>query len=111
MQSMREYVFLSLCMLIIILFSFFHQEVLSFSPSFSIQQIFDGMYDYNVNIDNTKNNNISKKSEDQSDCDMPLFDTPSDITTVNYYSNGRNLNATLWLSSPLKDPGQNLISR
>ena len=58
------------------------------SPSFSEQQILDDVRDW-VNM------KIRQPANDQ-------FGVP-DITAVDYFSDGKVLNATLWLSKPFKD--------
>jgi hypothetical protein len=63
-------------------------NALSYSPYFSEQQITDNITDW-VDMDT---NNLIKNGE--------MY---TDITSVNYFSDGKTLNATLWLLFPFKE--------
>jgi hypothetical protein len=112
MERVDQLVILSLFLLmtLMILYTHFQEKVWGDSPSFPIQQIFDDTEDWNF-FNSSEIAKSTEVAEDSSDCDKSLEYIPSDITTVNYYSDGKYLNATLWLSSPLEEFVHNLISR
>jgi hypothetical protein len=85
-------------------------SVFAASPSFPIQQISDALQDWNVQFNSTENTIYSSIAKEPFGCLSSNF-IPSDIDTVNYFSNGRYLNATMWLASPLEDPTNDIIKR
>jgi hypothetical protein len=95
----------------LIVHAYEQHEVFAGSPSFPIQQVFDDQLDWNIPDPNSTERNIFPEiAEDPFDCVTDLY-VPSDITSVSYSSDGKYLNATLWLYSPLEDPAYNIISR
>jgi hypothetical protein len=87
-----KYILLSLPALtwiIILLYEPLFYNVFASSPSFSLQELRDGAVDW---IDMNKN-------QQQSLAGIPS----TDILIVNYFSNGKILNATFWLSAPFKE--------
>jgi hypothetical protein len=71
------------------------------SPSFSNQQIDDPINDW-VLFPNSSYYNPAKNISECKSQDSPV--QSPDITGVDYISDGRILNATIWLSSPFKEP-------
>lgn len=78
----------------------------SAASSFSLQGIDDDINDWSL-----ANTNSSFGTKDITHCTIGqhTFSYP-DIAAVNYYSDGKTLNAILWLSSPFKEPSLNLSS-
>ena len=75
--------------IITLLLFIFNNNVLAHSPSFLEQEIDDNTSDW---ID-MSTNQIYKKVKEKY----------TDITSVDYYSDGKTLNATLWLLFPFKE--------
>jgi hypothetical protein len=113
MERVDQFVILSLFLLmtLMILYTHFQEKVWGDSPSFPIQQIDDASEDWNIFDNSSEIAKSTEVAEDSSDCDKSFEYIPSDITTVNYYSDGKYLNATLWLSSPFEEFVHNLSSR
>jgi hypothetical protein len=90
--STAKYVLYALCMIIISVMLMKQQvvysEVSTQSPSFSLQQIIDKRSDW-VNMGTQQYVNNSEPS--------------TDILAVNYFSDGKTLNATVWLFFPFQD--------
>jgi hypothetical protein len=113
MKNMIIFIVLSLFTLIafLLVHTYEQYEVFADSPSFPIQQIFDDVEDWNISVNSSEIAKSTDVAEDSSDCAKSFEYIPSDITTVNYYSDGKYLYATLWLSSPLEEFVNNLTSR
>jgi hypothetical protein len=94
MQSLNTAKFILYALFIIIISTIImsqqvlYSEVSSQSPSFSFQEIIDNRSDW-VNMTTKQYANNSAPS--------------TDILAVNYFSDGKTLNATLWLFFPFKD--------
>src|SRR5215211_648831 len=86
--KLRYVLHLNFVVLIILLFNLCIHDVLAESPSFSRQQIIDDRGDW-ISLE-TRN---FTKSGDRS----------TDILAVDYSSNGKFLNATIWLFFPFKE--------
>ena len=95
---MCRFVLFFIPFVVLVFCTYIQNESYALSPSFPIQQILDNTNDWN-----------SLNSCKPYEFDKPNF--PSDIKAGSYESDGRYLNATLWLVSPLGDPPQNLTSR
>ena len=82
-----------------ILFAFiFYHTVFALSPSFPIQGIILHADNWELNPDGSTATNITEcKERRQQQIPFP------NIQAVNYYSDGKTLFATLWLSSHFKD--------
>lgn len=78
----------------------------SASPSFPLQGINDDINDWSL-----ANSNLSIGTNNITECTtgQHIFSYP-DIAAVNYFSDGKTLNAILWLSSPFKEPSENVTS-
>jgi hypothetical protein len=116
MECVDQFVILSLFLLmtLMILHTHLQHTVWGYSPSFSIQQIPDEHDDWegDIQINSTENYTTQELAANLLNCDASNFGAPSDIITFNYYSDGKYLNATLWLASPLEeDLPDNLTSR
>jgi hypothetical protein len=80
-------------------------DAVGISPSFSHQQITDPINDWFL-IDNPADLPVSvDKAKNISECKLDKNRFPSpDISGITYISDGRHLNGTFWLSSPLQEP-------
>jgi hypothetical protein len=80
-------------------------EVFALSPSFSRQGIEDATSDWSLSIRNIPSKFPLNKTENIVECKrgQQYFLSP-DIVGVNYFSDGKTLNATIWLSSPFEEP-------
>jgi hypothetical protein len=74
-----------------------NSNVLAYSPSFSRQEVGDDVRD-GINVNGLAG---SQKADDYKD---PL-DNSTDIQKITYSSEGKNLNATLWLGGDFMDNG------
>jgi hypothetical protein len=83
-------------------------EVFALSPSFARQGVEDAASDWSSISKNIASNFPLNKTENLIECKMgrQLFRSP-DIVGVNYLSDGKTLNATIWLSSPFEEPALN----
>jgi hypothetical protein len=83
-------------------------EVFAISPSFARQGFEDAASDWSFIPKNIGSNLALNKTENIVECKMGRqhFFSP-DIVGVNYLSDGKTLNATIWLSSPLEEPTLN----
>src|SRR5215204_6143152 len=84
----------------ITLLTYFLTEVNATSPDFPRQVIIDDTNDWlPTNFLEGSRFNVSKCNEDNF-----FFSSTPDIQEVNYLSNGKTLNATIWLSSLFEEP-------
>ncbi len=92
---MKDYVVLPLIVLIttMLLSKLPSREAFATSPSFARQVITDASRDWDASpLDNASN------------CKGIRHDIPfPDLESVSYFSNGKSLNATLWLSAPFEE--------
>ena len=99
-----------------------HSTVFAARPSFSSVEVGDPSADWNLiqnpiiaNISNANNSDgrpisYNREAISRSECTTensivkePRFPAP-DIASVSYFSNGKNFNATLWLTQPMDKP-------
>ena len=123
MRSKNNYIILYSCILIILLVPCIclQNEVLANSPSFPIQQIGDEIEDLNLGSPNYTITAIYPNIDiatDPSNCTntelFPIYSgntSFSDIASVSYYSDGKHLNATIWLNSFNEDIDYDIINR
>jgi len=97
--------FLLLFILIIyISYIFFLNKADAISPSFPRQVIIDGSKDwFPKNLLKTPNSNINTTQCNEKKSFFPSY---PDIEEINYLSDGKFLNATIWLSSFFEEPKQ-----
>lgn len=85
-------------------------ETYAISPSFPIQQVIDGIDDWQVDINRTAESLYKNTATSPNDCTIKedqygTFDFPSpDMSSLSYVSDGKTLNATLWLASSFIEP-------
>ena len=97
--------FLFLSIIVIFIFSiFFQNKTYALSPSFPRQVIIDGSKDwFPKNLFKTPD---SKINAIQCIENKSFFSSYPDIEEINYLSDGKFLNATVWLSSFFEEPKQ-----
>jgi len=88
--------YLVMLFVIISLHNFYHMtEVSAIPPFFSRQEIADASFDgYDINLDN---NVIKKAYYNDTESELP------DLRYIDYFSDGRLLNATLWLNKAFQN--------
>jgi hypothetical protein len=93
------------------------QMVFAQSPSFVRQEIIDDSGDWlfwkgssssKIQL-NTHDGNMVEvdRADDSSECEIDESFIPPDIESVSYVSNGKNLTATVWLTSQFEEPPLN----
>jgi hypothetical protein len=103
LKNVTNFLFL-LIVIIFILSIFFQNEVDAISPGFPRQVIIDGSKDwFPKNLLKTPD---SKINSTQCNENKSFFSTYPDIEEINYLSDGKFLNATVWLSSFFEEPKQ-----
>ena len=80
----------------------FQNEIYAISPVFPRQVIIDGSNDWNYS--NFLASPSSKLNSSQCNQNQSFFSSTPDIEEINYLSDGKTLNATIWLSSAFKEP-------
>jgi hypothetical protein len=91
-------------LILIILLSNFQNQADAISPTFPRQVIIDGSKDWvSKNFLNTSD---SKLNTGQCNENKSFFTSYPDIEEINYFSDGKFLNATVWLSSSFEEPKQ-----
>jgi hypothetical protein len=95
LASLRYILHLSVLIIMILFMFVFYHTVFALSPSFPIQGIILHGDNWQLNPDGTKN--ITECKEGQQHIRFP------NIQAVSYYSDGKKLFATLWLSSSFRD--------
>jgi hypothetical protein len=95
------------CELLVVLLalSYSFYEVYALSPSFPHQLISDRIDDWNFQEPPSY---YSNRAAIMSDCESDEF-LPPDISGIGYVSDGKTLNASLWLSAPFKDPSSDFL--
>jgi hypothetical protein len=93
------------------------EKVFAQSPSFVRQEIIDDSGDWlfwkgsssNEIQLNTHNNNMLEvdRADNSSECEIDENFIPPDIQSVSYVSDGKNLSATVWLTSQFEEPPLN----
>jgi hypothetical protein len=82
--------------------AYLQDEVYAISPSFPRQVIIDGSNDWDSS--NFLSSPSSKLNSSQCNPDRSFFSSTPDIEEINYLSDGKTLNATIWLSSAFEEP-------
>jgi len=96
-KSSLAVIFITLCYIFLILTShnpLLARNVFGESPSFSSQEINTGIHN-GIRVDGIKHTQTKADFKDS-------FDSSSDIQRVTYFSDGKTLNATIWLGGAVK---------
>lgn len=80
------------------------EEINALSPNFPRQVIIDGSNDWNST--NFLSNPSSNLNSSQCRVEQSFFSSTPDIEEINYLSDGKTLNATIWLSSFFEEPSE-----
>ena len=91
---------------IIILYDPFSHQTFASSPSFALQGIKDDLNDWSLSETNSLGFNTAKNI---TECTAGQQQYLPDISAVNYFSDGKALNTTLWLSSPFEQPSSQRV--
>jgi hypothetical protein len=93
------------------------QMVFARSPSFVRQEIIDGSGDWifwkgsssnKIQLTTHDRNMLEvDRADDSSECEVDKDFIPPDIQSVSYVSDGKNLTATMWLTSQFEEPPLN----
>jgi hypothetical protein len=100
-QIFLELFSLSVLLFVLILISMYihgYNNALADSPSFTCQGIIDPLHD------TIRLNSCIPPPPVKLTNYLYGPDSSTDINGVNYFSNGKSLNATIWLNGPIKDP-------